>query len=88
MPSTDACCDLFYFPSLFVCFLFFSCYALCCVVVNLDCSDRYFSKKVHGVDKDTKVYPFFINEAAYYEKGIAMMLGTRTTITYTILDLS
>lgn len=56
--------------------------------MNLDCSDRYFSKKAHGVDKDTKVYPFFINEAAYYEKGIAMMLGTRTAITYTILDLS
>jgi succinylglutamate desuccinylase len=36
--------------------------------------------EVHaGEEEEEAVYPFFVNEAAYYEKGIAFMLARRTT---------
>ena len=57
------------------------------VSVGLDCSAQTFNKQAYGVSRDTAVYPFFINEAAYYEKGIAMMLGTRQEKTFAVIDL-
>jgi hypothetical protein len=33
-------------------------------------------------DEDTPVYPFFINEAAYYEKDTAFTLAKQLTIEF------
>jgi succinylglutamate desuccinylase len=54
--------------------------------LNLDCTTRMFSKQEHGIESDVAVYPFFVNEAAYYEKGIALMLATMEYNTYTIVN--
>ena len=33
--------------------------------------------QVYEGERGDEVYPVFVNEAAYYEKGIAMMIGHR-----------
>ncbi|MBE9125324.1 MULTISPECIES: aspartoacylase [unclassified Coleofasciculus] len=43
-----------------------------------------FDGSVHSYQGESVTYPVFINEAAYYEKGIAMYLTTKETV---ILDL-
>jgi aspartoacylase len=55
--------------------------------LNLDCTTRVFSKQDYGVESDVKVYPFFVNEAAYYEKGIALMLATAEELTIAVSDV-
>ncbi|MGK7919351.1 MAG: aspartoacylase [Trichodesmium sp.] len=40
-----------------------------------------FDGKIIYYEEETPVWPVFINEAAYYEKGIAMCLTTKETIT-------
>eukprot|EP00050_Salpingoeca_kvevrii_P006733 m.291297 g.291297 ORF g.291297 m.291297 type:complete len:324 (-) comp12452_c0_seq1:942-1913(-) len=43
--------------------------------LRLDGSTVPFHRADYGVGADEQVFPFFINEAAYYEKGIAFMLA-------------
>lgn len=51
----------------------------------LDGTTRCFSKKECQVPEDETVYPFFVNEAAYYEKKVALMLGKRVDRTVRIM---
>jgi hypothetical protein len=41
-----------------------------------------FDSKLHGWDYDSMgaPYPLFVNEAAYYEKGVAVVLARRTNV--------
>ena len=54
--------------------------------LNLDCTSQPFRKSEHGIESDQTVYPFFVNEAAYYEKGIALCLATAEERRYTLID--
>jgi hypothetical protein len=38
----------------------------------------------HSLAKDEAMYPFFVNEAAYYEKGIAFMIAKKAMHTFEI----
>lgn len=43
----------------------------------LDGTTKVFSKQDYDVPPEEPVYPFFVNEAAYYEKATALMLAKR-----------
>ena len=48
-----------------------------------------FSRAEHKVPHDIgPVYPFFINEAAYYEGNVAMILARRREVPYQIYDVT
>ena len=49
---------------------------------RLDGSTVPFVMAEHGWDEATHgtPYPLFINEAAYYEKGVALVLAKKTTV--------
>ena len=61
--------------------------------LNLDGTTEYFYKKNYKFintqkgDDEEKIFPFFINESAYYEGGVAMVIARRKTIEIGIHDV-
>ena len=47
-------------------------------------SVKFFKASLSGADKDGALYPFFLNEAAYYEKGFATMLAKTVERSYLV----
>ena len=35
------------------------------------------------IDANDQLFPYFINEAAYYEKGVALAVAKETTVRFT-----
>ena len=56
--------------------------------LKLDGSTLQFEPAEYGITAEQEaagLYPFFVNEAAYYEKSIAMVLAARDTVQVQVL---